>query len=136
MTGCLHNITRFYALQNHNDWISFSHCLVKRLLPRLRLVPSMAEPGTSLYRYMCSGPTLAAAGEPIQPNRPGQADPPTVLAPGVAHIEGGLTFLVNNDLQLDVSAGASLNDAAPDFFVAAGVPGAFPASNINGFAHR
>ena len=41
---------------------------------------------------LCLGPMLAAAGEPLQPNRPGQADPPTVLAPGVAHIEGGLTF--------------------------------------------
>jgi hypothetical protein len=40
----------------------------------------------------CLGPTIAATGEPLQPNRPGQADPPTVLAPGVAHIEGGLTF--------------------------------------------
>ena len=37
-------------------------------------------------------PSLAVTGEPLQPNRPGQADPPTVLAPGVAHIEGGLTF--------------------------------------------
>ena len=37
-------------------------------------------------------PPLAVTGEPLQPNRPGQADPPTVLAPGVAHIEGGLTF--------------------------------------------
>ena len=40
----------------------------------------------------CLWPTLAAAGEPLEPNRPGQADPPTVLAPGVAQIEGGLTF--------------------------------------------
>ena len=41
---------------------------------------------------ICLSPALAAAGEPLQPNRPGQADPPTVLAPGVAQIEGGLTF--------------------------------------------
>ncbi len=45
-----------------------------------------------LVLALCLGPTLAAAGEPLQPNRPGQADPPTVLAPGVAHIEGGFTF--------------------------------------------
>ena len=45
-----------------------------------------------LVLTLCLGPTLAAAGEPLQPNRPGQADPPTVLAPGVAQIEGGLTF--------------------------------------------
>jgi hypothetical protein len=39
---------------------------------------------------------------------------------------GGFTFLVNDDLQLDVSAGAGLNDAAPDFFVAAGVAWRLP----------
>ena len=80
----------------------------------------------ALVLALCLGPTLAAAGEPLQPDRPGQADPPTVLAPGVAHIEGGFTFLVNEDLQLDVSAGAGLNDAAPDFFVAAGVAWRLP----------
>jgi hypothetical protein len=41
---------------------------------------------------VCLLASLAAAGEPLEPNRPGQADPPTVLAPGVAHIEGGFTF--------------------------------------------
>ena len=46
----------------------------------------------ALVFTLCLGPTLTAAGEPLQPNRPGQADPPTVLKPGVAHIEGGLTF--------------------------------------------
>ena len=46
----------------------------------------------ALLLVSCLGPTLAATGEPLQPNRPGQADPPTVLAAGVAQIEGGLTF--------------------------------------------
>jgi len=46
----------------------------------------------ALVLTLCLGPTLAAAWEPLQPNRPGQADPPTVLAPGVAQIEGGFTF--------------------------------------------
>ena len=46
----------------------------------------------SFVFVLCLVPTLAPAGEPLQPNRPGQADPPTVLAPGVVHIEGGFTF--------------------------------------------
>jgi hypothetical protein len=36
-------------------------------------------------------------------------------------IDGGFTFLLNHDFQLDISAGAGLNDAAPDFFVGARV---------------
>lgn len=36
-------------------------------------------------------------------------------------IDGGFTWLATDDLQLDISAGAGLNDAAPDFFVSAGV---------------
>lgn len=35
---------------------------------------------------------MVAMAEPIEANRPGQADPPTVLAPGVSHIEGGFTI--------------------------------------------
>jgi hypothetical protein len=46
----------------------------------------------SLVLMLCLGPVGALAGEPLQPNRPGQADPPTILAPGVVHIEGGFTF--------------------------------------------
>jgi len=41
-------------------------------------------------------------------------------------VDGGFTFLVNDDLQLDVSAGAGLNDSAPDFFVAAGISWRLP----------
>jgi hypothetical protein len=41
---------------------------------------------------VCLWASLAAAGEPLEANRPGRADPPTVLAPGVAHIEGGFSF--------------------------------------------
>ncbi len=36
-------------------------------------------------------------------------------------IDGGFAWLLGDDLQLDVSAGAGLNDSAPDFFVSAGV---------------
>jgi hypothetical protein len=35
-------------------------------------------------------------------------------------IDGGFSWLIGDNLQLDVSAGAGLNDAAPDFFVSAG----------------
>jgi hypothetical protein len=35
-------------------------------------------------------------------------------------MDGGFTWLVSDDLQLDISAGAGLNDAAPDFFVSVG----------------
>ena len=35
-------------------------------------------------------------------------------------VDGGFTWLVNDDLQLDLSAGVGLNHAAPDFFVSAG----------------
>lgn len=35
-------------------------------------------------------------------------------------IDGGFTWLIGENLQLDISAGAGLNDAAADFFVSAG----------------
>ena len=35
-------------------------------------------------------------------------------------LDGGFTFLVNDDLQLDLSAGGGLNQAAPEWFVSAG----------------
>ena len=35
-------------------------------------------------------------------------------------VDGGFTWLIGDDLNLDLSAGAGLNDAAPDFFVSAG----------------
>jgi hypothetical protein len=35
-------------------------------------------------------------------------------------IDGGFSWLIGDDLQLDLFAGAGLNDAAPDFFVSAG----------------
>jgi hypothetical protein len=35
-------------------------------------------------------------------------------------MDGGFTWLVSDDLQLDISAGAGLNHAAPDFFVSVG----------------
>jgi hypothetical protein len=35
-------------------------------------------------------------------------------------MDGGFTWLVNDDLQLDISVGAGLNRAAPDFYVSAG----------------
>ena len=58
----------------------------------LSLAVKVCSLANTLVLALCLGPMLAAAGEPLQPNRPGQADPPTVLAPGVAHIEGGFTF--------------------------------------------
>lgn len=36
-------------------------------------------------------------------------------------VDGGFSWLVDDNLQLDASAGAGLNDAAPDFSVSAGV---------------
>ena len=36
-------------------------------------------------------------------------------------INGGFTYLVNNDAQLDLYAGGGLNDAADDFFVGSGI---------------
>ncbi len=47
----------------------------------------------------------------------------TISDEGVADehgLDGGFTWLVNDDLQLDLSAGAGLNHAAPDFYVAMG----------------
>jgi hypothetical protein len=35
-------------------------------------------------------------------------------------IDGGFSWLIGDDLQLDLFAGAGLNDAAPDFFISAG----------------
>ena len=34
--------------------------------------------------------------------------------------DGGFTFLVNNNFQLDVRAGVGLNEAADDYFVGTG----------------
>jgi hypothetical protein len=42
-------------------------------------------------------------------------------APDQHSIDAGATYLLSDDLQLDFSAGAGLNDAAPDYFVAAGI---------------
>lgn len=36
-------------------------------------------------------------------------------------IDGGLTYLVNRDVQLDIYAGGGLNDEADDFFIGSGV---------------
>jgi len=35
-------------------------------------------------------------------------------------VNGGVSFLLRDNLQLDLSAGVGLNDAAHDFFVGAG----------------
>jgi len=59
----------------------------------LSLAIKVCSLASTLVLALCLGPMLAAAGEPLQPNRPGQADPPTVLAPGVAYIESGFTFM-------------------------------------------
>ena len=40
-------------------------------------------------------------------------------------IDGGLSWLVNDDLQLDISAGVGLSDAAPDFPVSSGAAWGF-----------
>ncbi|QGJ70472.1 Transporter [Planctomycetales bacterium 10988] len=37
------------------------------------------------------------------------------------YFNGGLTYLINNDLQLDIRAGTGLNDAALDYFVGTGI---------------
>ena len=34
---------------------------------------------------------------------------------------GGFTYLINNDLQLDINGGIGLNNAADDYFAGAGV---------------
>jgi hypothetical protein len=36
-------------------------------------------------------------------------------------VDAGVTYLLSDDVQLDFSAGAGLNNAAPDYFVAAGI---------------
>ena len=59
----------------------------------LSLAVKVCSLASTLVLALCLGPMLAAAGEPLQPNRPVQADPPTVLAPGVAYIESGFTFM-------------------------------------------
>ena len=37
------------------------------------------------------------------------------------YFNGGLTFLINNDMQADIRAGTGLNDAADDYFAGAGL---------------
>jgi hypothetical protein len=37
------------------------------------------------------------------------------------YLDGGFTYLVNNDLQLDLRAGKGLSDAADDFFTGVGL---------------
>lgn len=41
--------------------------------------------------------------------------------PGATYLDGGFTYLLSNDLQLDVNGGVGLSDAADDYFVGAGV---------------
>ena len=40
--------------------------------------------------------------------------------PNLSTIDGGVTYLVNNDYQLDVRVGLGLNSARPDYFIGAG----------------
>lgn len=42
------------------------------------------------------------------------------------YIDGGFTYLINNNLQLDISAGIGLNEAAIDYFVGTGCSICFP----------
>lgn len=42
------------------------------------------------------------------------------------YVDGGLTYLINNNLQFDINAGVGLNEAAIDFFVGAGCSIRFP----------
>ncbi|QDT44467.1 hypothetical protein Pan241w_45760 [Gimesia alba] len=42
------------------------------------------------------------------------------------YMDGGFTYLINNNLQLDISAGVGLNEAAIDYFVGAGCSIRFP----------
>ena len=63
-----------------------------RLRNRTRHIKGALARFAALLLVSCPGPVLAVNSEPIQANRPGQADPPTVLPAGVAQIEGGVTF--------------------------------------------
>ena len=40
--------------------------------------------------------------------------------PNATYLDGGFTYLINNDYQLDIRAGIGLNSAKPDYFVGAG----------------
>jgi hypothetical protein len=40
--------------------------------------------------------------------------------PSTHYVNGGVTFLINNDLQVDARVGTGLNDADPDWFVGIG----------------
>ena len=40
--------------------------------------------------------------------------------PNASYIDSGMTFLINDDYQLDVRAGFGLNSARPDYFIGAG----------------
>jgi hypothetical protein len=43
-----------------------------------------------------------------------------VDGPSTKYINGGFSYLVTNDLKVDIRAGAGLNDASPDWFVGVG----------------
>jgi hypothetical protein len=42
------------------------------------------------------------------------------------YFNGGFTYLMTDNIQLDVRAGVGLNDAADDFFVGSGLSVRFP----------
>ncbi len=44
-------------------------------------------------------------------------------------LDGGLTYLLNNDIQLDCSGGFGLNEVSPDYFVSGGISFRFNAFN-------
>lgn len=68
--------------------------------PQLALQYDLSERVSTFVEYAA---TFASAGE------------------GSAHfVDGGLAWLVRDDLQLDLSAGAGLDSQAPDFFVSLG----------------
>jgi len=62
-----------------------------------------------------------AVGELVPPSRPGRgAD-----TDWVHHADGGLTWLVNDDFQLDAFVGFGLSDEAPDHFAGVGFAARF-----------
>lgn len=113
--------------------LAFGHTLTERLSLGYNLgMEWSSEPGEERVRETFSRFVYTVALGTTLTERLGAfvelfgAEPVDAPAGSEVSVDGGLTYLVRPNLQLDLSAGAGLNEEAPDGFVAAGLSYRWP----------
>ncbi|HSL81901.1 MAG TPA: transporter, partial [Thermoanaerobaculia bacterium] len=108
--------------------LAFAHTLSERLGLGYNLgVEWSSEPGDEGVRETFSRLVYTVALGSAVTDRMGAfvelfgAEPIDAPAGSEVSLDGGFTYLLRPNLQLDLSAGAGLTDHAPDWFVGAGV---------------